>query len=98
MAVYPTQGGVGSRQAGQTSEGSCSAVSTPIFTTKYLFCSIFRDLQDLQTFAPLQIQFLNCFCIFFRFLQNVAETRLKAQCFRQFLNGFFPELREIADN
>ena len=34
--------------------GSFSAVSTPIFATKYSFCSIFRDLQDLHTFAPLQ--------------------------------------------
>ena len=30
MAVSPTQGGVGSRQAGQTLEGSFSAVSTPL--------------------------------------------------------------------
>ena len=31
---------------GQTLEGSFSAVSTPIFATKYSFCSIFRDLQN----------------------------------------------------
>ena len=37
---------------GETLEGSFSAVSTPIFATKYTFCSIFRDLQDLHSFAP----------------------------------------------
>ena len=36
--------------------GSFSAVSTPIFATKYSFCSIFRDLQDLQTSAPLRMK------------------------------------------
>ena len=40
----------------QTLGGSFSALSRPIFATKYSFCSIFRDLQDLRTFAPLQIQ------------------------------------------
>ena len=33
-------------ESGQTLQGSFSAVSTPIFTTKYSFFSIFRDLQD----------------------------------------------------
>ena len=33
-------------QVGQTLEGSFSSVSTPIFATKYSFCSISRDLQD----------------------------------------------------
>ena len=46
------------------SDGSFSAVSKPIFATKYSFCSIFRDLQDSQTFAPLQIQNLQNFCNF----------------------------------
>ena len=36
-----------------------SAVSKPIFATKYSFCSIFRDLRDLHTFAPLRIQFFS---------------------------------------
>ena len=44
------------RENYRTLEGSFSAVSTPIFTTKYAFCSSFRDLQDSKTFAPLQIQ------------------------------------------
>ena len=36
--------------------GPFSAVSTPIFATKYSFLSIFRDLQDVHSFAPLQSQ------------------------------------------
>ena len=35
---------------------SFSAVSAPIFASKYSFFSIFRDLQDLHTFAPLRAQ------------------------------------------
>ena len=31
-----------------TWKGSFSAVSKPIFATKYSFCSIFRDLQDFH--------------------------------------------------
>ena len=38
----------------QTLEGSFSSVSKPIFATKASFFSIFRDLQDLQSFAPLE--------------------------------------------
>ena len=34
--------------------GSLSTSSKPIFATKYSFCSIFRDLQDWHTFAPLE--------------------------------------------
>ena len=30
----------------QISDGSLSSVSTPIFATKYSFCSVFRDLKD----------------------------------------------------
>ena len=33
--------------------GPFSAVSTPIFASKYSFFSIFRDLQDVHSFAPL---------------------------------------------
>ena len=42
----------------QTLEGSFSSASKPIFAPKYAFCSIkfFRELQDLQSFAPLQFQ------------------------------------------
>ena len=37
-----------------TSDSPFSAVSTPILTTKYSFCSVFRDLQDLNILAPLE--------------------------------------------
>ena len=40
----------------QTLDGSFSSASKPIFAPKYVFCSIFRELQDLQSFAPLQFQ------------------------------------------
>ena len=40
----------------RTCRGSFFAVSKPNFATKYSFCSIFRDLQDKHTFAPLQSQ------------------------------------------
>ena len=40
------QGGFRGWLAAQILEGSFSAVSKPIFATKYLFFSIFRDLQD----------------------------------------------------
>ena len=43
----------------QTLEGSFSAVSTATIATKYSFCSVFRDLQDLQSFAPLRSQNFN---------------------------------------
>ena len=50
----------------QTLGGPFSAVSKPIFASKYSFCSIFRDLQYLHTFAPIQTQNVaklrrNCF-------------------------------------
>ena len=34
---------------------SLSAVSRPIFVTQYSFFSIFRELQDVHTFAPLPL-------------------------------------------
>ena len=40
----------------ETLEGSFSSVSTPLMTRVGAFFSIFRDLQDLHSFAPLQIQ------------------------------------------
>ena len=43
-------------EAQHSFRGSFSAVSTPIFATKYSFCSIFQELQDLFTCAPLRIQ------------------------------------------
>ena len=50
--------------AGQTLEGSFSAVSTPVFASKYSFFQVFRDLQDSQTFAPLRTQhFRKKYCV-----------------------------------
>ena len=50
----------------QTLEGSFSAVSKPIVARNGAFFSIFRDLQDLQSFAPLRSQnfskILQTFC------------------------------------
>ena len=40
----------------ETLAGSFSSVSKPIFATKVSFCSIFRDLQDLHSFAPVETQ------------------------------------------
>ena len=40
-------------ESGQTLESSFAAVSRPIFAAKYAFFSIFRELQDFHTFAPL---------------------------------------------
>ena len=42
---------------GDLLNGSFSAVSTPIFAIKLSFFSIFQDLQELHTFAPLLTQF-----------------------------------------
>ena len=43
----------------QTLEASFSSASKPIFAPQNAFCSSFRELQDLQSFAPLQFQYLN---------------------------------------
>ena len=51
--------GVGYRIASmhrQTLDDSFWAASTPIFATRYSFFSIYRDLQGLHIFAPLQSQ------------------------------------------
>ena len=42
--------------SGQTSDGSFSAVSTATIASKDAFFCIFRDLQDLHSFAPLESQ------------------------------------------
>ena len=66
---------------------SFSAVSTPNFATKYSFCSIFRDLQDLHTFAPLQTKkssqiFVNIFAIFVKFACNLSDFLVNFVNFR----------------
>ena len=40
----------------RTLGGSLSAISTPIFATKYSLEISWRDLSDLHPFAPLQLQ------------------------------------------
>ena len=50
----------------QTSDGSFSAVSTATIASKDAFFSIFRDLQDLHSFAALQSQNLQIFFNVFR--------------------------------
>ena len=45
----------------QTLRGSFSAVSTPIFASKYSLESSRRDLQDLHAFAPLGPQYFRNF-------------------------------------
>ena len=74
----------------QTLEGSFSSVSTPIFATKYSFFSIFQDLQDSLTFAPLRIQNTrknssNFFEFLLEFLQKIIIFR---QIFIEFESDF----------
>ena len=62
-------------ESGQTLQGSFSAVSTPLIVRVGSFFSVFRDLQDFQSFAPLRIQnfsenLLHFFRIFTKILQN----------------------------
>ena len=52
--------------AAPTSDGSFSAVWTATIASKDAFFCIFRDLQDLHSFAPLQSQILQIFRNFFR--------------------------------
>ena len=60
----------------QTLRGSFSAVSTPIFASKYSLESSWRDLQDLHTFAPLRSQ-------------NFSQK--SSTFFREWKNEFLPE-------
>ena len=70
----------------QTLEGSFSAVSTPIFASKSSFCSVFRNLQDCHTFAPLETQNLHKFLS--NFLYIFAEISAKIAIFQQFSSNF----------
>ena len=58
MAVLSTEGGIRGRQAGQSLEGSFSAVPKPVFASNHYFCSIsfFLDLKDWHLFALLQLK------------------------------------------
>ena len=80
----------------QTLRGSSSSVSKPIFATKYSLESIFRDLQDLQSFAPLRSQIFdkkssNVFVFLFKFLQKIA-------IFQPFPSNFASILMKISRN
>ena len=70
----------------QTLEGSFSSVSKPIFATKYSFFSIFQDLQDSHTFAPLRIQ--NTRKNSSNFFEFLLEFLQKIIIFRQFSSNF----------
>ena len=68
-------------ESGQTLEGSFAAVSTLLIARKDAFFSIFRDLQDFHSFAPLRIQnfsknLLHFFRIFIRILQKFSQNFL----------------------
>ena len=65
----------------QTLRGSFSAVSTPVFASKYSLESSWRDLKDLHTFAPLRSQ---------NFSQNSSTF------FREWINEF-PIFSRAAD-
>ena len=72
-----------------TCKGSFSAVSKPIFATKYSFCSIFRDLQDYHSFAPLQIQYFSNFSsegcnIIFKISSKILEERPEREVMSSF--------------
>ena len=94
----------------QTLGGSFSSVSKPIFASKYAFCSIFRDLQDLQTFAPLQIQnfsqkssnffrkWVMNWSIFFIFALNFAVLRPKLDEFFSEFRQFFQKISKFVEN
>ena len=71
--------------------GSFSAVSTPIFTSKDAFCSIFRNLQNLHTSAGLGtlknakiVQISQKSAKFCEFLQNFLKIRINHEKFRNF--------------
>ena len=81
--------------------GSFSAVSTPLIARVGAFFSIFRNLQECHTFAPLHFKILRYFAIFRWFFQNFTKNcgfLSKSSIFRFKFHGILPELREIAEN
>ena len=78
----------------ETWEGSLSAVSTPQIARVGAFFSIFRDLQDLHSFAPLRIQIFckfssNFFVTLVHFLEKNADFASKSSFFKQILMKFY---------
>ena len=80
----------------QISQSSFSSVSKPIFAPKYAFFSIFRDLQDFHTFAPLQFakSVLNIVQIYAKFADFFANVHYF--CSKSTL--FAPILMKISRN
>ena len=91
------------QQNDQTLEGSFSAVSTATIATKQSFCRDFRDLQDLQSFAPLRSQNFNkTSSNFFVFLLNfptkIAIFQHFSSNFDRILMNFYQKFAEISKN
>ena len=92
----------------QTWRGSFSAVSTATIARLGSFCSIFGELQDLQSFAPLRSQNFRkkspdffakmklSFSFSFSFLQNSMNFVIFLLNFDEFLSEFHETLQEIA--
>ena len=69
-------------ESGHTLDGSFSSVSRPPIARVGAFFTVFRDLQDCHSFAPLRIQNFSknlpkFFHNFTDFLQNFAKFRSK---------------------
>ena len=76
--------------------GSFSAVSTPPIARVGAFFSIFRDLQDFHSFAPLRIQNFSkkrasFFHIFTEISQNFTKFRSKSIEFQRNFAGISPK-------
>ena len=83
------------------SRGSFSSVSTLLIARVGAFFSIFQDLQDCYTFAPLQCKFLRDFASFlwnFRIFAKFCGSFSKSSIFRRKFHGILPELREMTEN
>ena len=76
---------------GQTLEGSFSAVSKQNFATKYSFFSIFRDLQDFQSFAPIEAE------IFRKNLQKISHFFFPKFCKNRDFSTLFIEFCTDSD-
>ena len=64
--------------------GPFSAVSTPIFASKYSFFSSFQDLQDFHNSAPLESQNFANFVKNFVILKKISQIFANFQKFRKF--------------
>merc|ERR1719321_1871779 len=76
-----------------TLRGSLSAVSTPIFASKYSLESSSRDLQDLHAFAPLRPQYFNKIWSFFSVFNII-----NAKKFAFFIVAIFADVNEICSD